>query len=299
MTDITLLDGGLGQMLVRRAGTPPTPLWAGQVMADRPELLVEIHKEFFAAGATLASTNTYVLQRNRLAQAGMEDRFEALYATAMAAALAARDAVAPRGRIAGCIGPIGASYRPELHPPHAEAVALYAEIAQKLAKGGADLILAETVASVAHARAALEGAQAVGLPVWLALTVDDADGRRLRSGEALADVLPLARDGAAAVLVNCSVPEVMPAALEVLGRSPLPFGAYANGFTEIDKGFLQDASTVDALRARSDLGPEAYAADTMAWVEQGATIVGGCCETTTAHIAEVARALRTAGHRIV
>ena len=79
----------------------------------------------------------------------------------------------------------------------------------------------------------------------------------------------------------------------------LPFGAYANGFTQITKAFLKDRPTVDALSARPEMTPSLYADFAMIWVGMGATIVGGCCETTPAHIAELARRLRAAGHRIV
>ena len=99
---------------------------------------------------------------------------------------------------------------------------------------------------------------------------------------------------AAAVLANCSIPEAMPAALEIFAKGDLPFGAYANGFTRITQAFLADRPTVDALSARSDLGPAIYADHVMAWVAQGATIIGGCCEVGPAHIAEIARRLRAA-----
>ncbi len=162
-----------------------------------------------------------------------------------------------------------------------------------------DLILCETVASLAHARAVLEGALTAGMPVWLAVTVDDEDGAKLRSGEPVAEIISIAANGAAAVLANCSAPEAMPAAISALARSGLPFGAYANGFQQITKEFLADRPTVDALQARRDLGPEAYARYALGWVEQGATIVGGCCEVGPAHIAELSRALTVAGHKVV
>jgi S-methylmethionine-dependent homocysteine/selenocysteine methylase len=101
------------------------------------------------------------------------------------------------------------------------------------------------------------------------------------------------------VLINCSRPEAVAAALEIIKGFGKPFGAYANGFTRISEGFLKDAPTVDALEQRTDLGPEAYADFAMGWVGQGATIVGGCCEVGPAHIAELARRLKEAGHEIV
>ena len=90
----------------------------------------------------------------------------------------------------------------------------------------------------------------------------------------------------------------MGAALEIIKGFGKPFGAYANGFTRISEGFLGDAPTVDALEQRTDLDPAAYAEFAMGWVDQGATIVGGCCEVGPGHIAELARRLREAGHVI-
>ncbi len=298
MADIVLLDGGMGQELIHRAGDRPTPLWSTQVMIEHPGMVAQVHGDYFAAGATVATTNTYCIHHDRLEPGGLDADFLDLHRAALGDAAAARR-VAGHGRIAGSIGPLIASYRPDVHPPHDVAVAKYAEVAQVLAPH-VDLIICETVASLAHARAVLEGAMTTGLPVWLSVTVGDRDGSLLRSGEAVADAGALAaRMGAQAVLANCSAPEAMAAALEALRGSGLPFGAYANGFTQITEDFLKDRPTVDALSARRDLGPDAYAAFALGWVGQGATIVGGCCEVGPAHIAALAAALRAAGHRIV
>ena len=285
MTRVTLLDGGMGQELVARSGDAPTPLWSTRVMIDHPGLVHAVHSDYFRAGATVATTNTYAIHHDRLLTFGLDDRFAALHTQALAEAAAAR-AEHGRGRIAGSLGPLVASYRPETHPPHAEAVAKYAEIACLLAPA-IDVLLAETVASLAHARAVLEGAGAAGLPVWLSVTVDDEDGSRLRSGEPLADLAGIVASGASAVLANCSAPEAMAAALAVFADMGLPYGAYANGFQQITKEFLKDSPTVDSLSTRPEMTPALYAGFALRWVEMGATIVGGCCETTPAHIAEV------------
>lgn len=297
MSKITLLDGGMGQELTHRAPEEPTPLWATQVMLDHPGMVQAIHQDYFDAGATVATTNTYAIHRDRLDGTGLEGRFEELHRCALAEAKAASDGRAGV-KVAGSIGPLAASYRPELHPPHAEAVAKYAEVARILAPE-VDFIICETVASLPHARAVLEGAKAAGKPVWLSVTVDDEDGTKLRSGEAVSDVCAIAVEGAAAVLANCSAPEAMAAALGALSKCGLPYGAYANGFEQITKDFLADKPTVDVLNARRDLDPKAYAKYALGWIEQGASIVGGCCEVGPAHITELARALKAAGHQIV
>jgi S-methylmethionine-dependent homocysteine/selenocysteine methylase len=293
---ITLLDGGMGQELLARSGDAPTPLWSTQVMMDHPGLVAAVHADYFAAGAGVATTNTYAIHRDRLDRAGVGDRFAALHDQALSEAGEAR-AQAGRGRIAGSLGPLVASYRPETHPPKSQAVPLYAEIAA-LMKGRVDLILCETVASYAHADAILDGAAAAGVPVWLSVTVDDHDGSLLRSGEPVAGLAGVADGRAAALLANCSAPEAMARAVDALLLSGLPVGAYANGFTMITKDFLKDAPTVDALQARPEMTPALYAQFALGWVRQGATIVGGCCETTPAHIAETARVLTAEGYAL-
>ena len=292
---VTLLDGGVGQELLARAGGEAGSLWATRVLRERPGLLHAVHADYFAAGADVATTNTYAIHRDRLAPAGLGHLFEPLHAAALAEAHAAR-AAHGKGRIAGSIGPLAASYRPDLHPDHDIAVPLYAEVLRMLAPA-VDLLLFETVASLAQARAACAAVEAVGTerPVWLSVTLDDEDGRLLRSGERVAELLPcIAQAPVAALLANCAAPEAMPAALEVLARPGRPFGAYANAFSRTTKAYLAGDAERDGGR---DMGPERYADHAMGWVGQGATIVGGCCEAGPAHVAALAARLRAAGLR--
>ena len=292
MTQITLLDGGMGQELIHRAGDKPTPLWSTQVMVDHPGLVAKVHSDFTAAGATVATTNSYAIHRDRLVGTAMEGQFAELYELGVAEV---RNAGAVR--IGGSIGPLGASYRADVMPEHETAVTLYREVAGLLGPH-VDLIQCETVVSVAHTKAIIEGAKTAGKPVWVAFSVSDQDGTLLRSGEPLANAIAVA-DDAAAVMVNCSTPEVIMAALDVLATSGKPYGAYANGFEKISDGFLEDKPTVDALTMRRDFTPDLYADHAMAWVDHGATIIGGCCEVSPAHIAEIASRLSAAGHNIV
>lgn len=297
MADITLLDGSIGQELVKRSGDRPTPLWSTRAMIDRPKILAQVHDAYFRAGATVATTNTYAIHRSRLVREGIEDQLSALIDAALSGAEQAQ--ATNGGRIAGSLGPLLASYRPDLSPDPDEAAEKFKELAAMMA-ARVDLFLIETVSSLQEAEGALRGATGHEKPVWIAFSVKDDDGTKLRSGEALGDIEPLlSRFRPEVVLINCSRPEAMPAALDILGPMGVPFGAYANGFTGITDGFLEDAPTVDALEQRSDLGPDSYATHAMRWVEQGATIVGGCCEVGPDHIATLAQYLRDAGHRIV
>lgn len=292
MSEIVLLDGGMGQELVHRAGDRPTPLWSTQVMVDHPGLVAQVHRDFVQAGATVATSNTYAIHRDRLKDTEMAGRFEELHRLALSE-------VAGCGakRVAGSIGPLVASYRADVMPDHDVAVELFGEVASQIG-ADVDVILCETVVSVAQTRAILAGASRAEKPIWIAFSVSDQDGTMLRSGEPLSAAVEVAQ-GVEAILVNCSAPEVIPAALAVLAQGGKPFGAYANGFEKISDGFLEDKPTVDALTLRRDFTPELYADHAMAWVELGATIIGGCCEVSPAHIAKIADRLRHAGHVIV
>ena len=297
MAEITLLDGGMGQELVARSGDEPTPLWATRVMMDHPGMVRRVHEDYFAAGATVATTNTYAIHHDRLEKVGLDPMFHALHLRALAEAHEARGARV--ARIAGSIGPLKASYRPDLAEPVDVAAPKYAEVAAILGPH-VDMILCETMASLEMAEAVAKGAQAAGKPVWLSVSVDDHDGSKLRSGEPLAGLAAIvASYPVAVVLANCSVPEAMAAALAELAKLGLPFGAYANGFTHISGNFLKDAPTVKELTHRHDLTPEKYADFAMAWIAMGATVVGGCCEVGPAHIRCLAQRLEAAGHQIV
>ena len=298
MSEITLLDGSIGQELVKRAGKAPTPLWSTTVMIDQPEILRDVHGEYFNVGASVATTNTYPVLYDRLVREGLEDQIETLWAQAVKSARSARDAHGS-GRIAGSIGPLVASYRPDICPSPAKAEELYRDVVAALSPH-VDVLLIETMSSVDQADGALRAATKSGLPVWLAVSVEDFDGSKLRSGENLTDLAPvLNRHDTDAILINCSRPEAVSTAVDIAAQFGRPFGAYANGFTKISQGFLQEAPTVDALQERSDLSPAAYADFAMGWIDQGATIVGGCCEVGPNHIAELAARITAAGHQIV
>ena len=83
-------------------------------------------------------------------------------------------------------------------------------------------------------------------------------------------------------LLNCSFPEVINSGITILSQTTKFFGGYANGFTSIEP--LKTASNVSVLSARTDLGPEEYAKYALNWANQGASVVGGCCEIGPSHI---------------
>jgi len=283
-----ILDGGTGQELVKRAGETASPLWSVKVLAERPELVEEVHSDFLEAGCDVITLASYAATPARLARLGHEADFGRFQSAAIDAASRARDR-AGRGRIAGTLPPLVRDYRPEERLEPGAAMADYERIVEAQA-GGVDLFLCETLPSIEEARIATRAARKSGLPVWTSLTVSETDGRRLRSGEDLAQAAAAAvEEGADAVLANCSPPEAISAAIGVLSDNVETFGAYANGFVSIEA--LRGGANVDRLDAREDLGPQAYARFAARWADAGANMIGGCCEVGPAHIAALVDAL--------
>lgn len=291
MSTITILDGSIGQELVRRFGDLNKPMWGIGVMAENPEILRAVHDDYFASGAEVATTNTYNIHRDRFVRDGIEDDFARLQSLACRIAAEARDAHGS-GQVAGSIGPLGGSYRPDRGNEIDQAAEAFSECAKAQADY-VDFYLIETMSSLDAARGAMRGAKVPGKPVWLAFSVDDEDGSILRSGEPVADAVAVAQEeGAAALLINCSRPEAINTSIPAFAAAGMPVGAYANGFTKITEAFKSDHPEITDLSERHDLGPAAYADFTDQWVKDGATIVGGCCEVGPAHIAEVVRRLK-------
>ena len=298
MRKIALLDGSIGQELVLRSQKTPTPLWSTEVLLENPELVGTIHSEYFRSGATIATTNTYPVLRDRLEKVGLAHKLEALWESALTSALGSRDAHG-KGRVAGSIGPLVGSYRPESCPSPEVAEVSYAQIIKALAPS-VDLFLLETMSSVSQAEGALRAATGSGRPVWLAMTVNDFDGKLLRSGEDLNDLRPLLESFKPdALLINCSRPEAVSTAVEVIRGFGFPFGAYANGFEKISKDFVETSPTVDKLEQRHDLDEKKYSDFAMSWIDQGASIVGGCCEIGPSHILELSKRISSAGFEVV
>jgi methionine synthase I (cobalamin-dependent) len=287
-----VLDGGIGTEILRRDVT-----WADHQVLDRPTVVRAIHRDYVEAGADVISTNTFQLTRRALynhfrddahrrhvGPPDLEDRAERLLRAAARLALEARDAAA-NGRpvaVAGAITTLEWCFRPDLAPTPEQARAEYVETIGTLADAGCDLVLVETVNSVGEARVALEAANAVGLPCWMAFAPTE-DGTLFTGatlGEAEAALAPLGVD---AVLVNCAPPDDCRAGLVELTKVRAgPKGLYPHvGRFDPPEWLFTD-----------EYPPDRYAAEARRWQELGAAVIGGCCGTTPDTIAAVARALR-------
>lgn len=288
---ITILDGGLGQEIIKRSGRELTPMWSAETMLNDPDVVRDVHIDFIKAGAEIITLNTYTATPARMER---DSSLRLLQPIHLNAIKAAQDAIEETGvahvKIAGCLPPLVASYVPEAIPDDEEALKQYRQLVE-LQDEACDLFLCETMSTIREAMAALTAAEESGKPCWVAFTLDDEGDAVLRSGErlqsAIQEISALKPD---AVLLNCSAPETMNKALPVLQTFEGAKGVYANAFETVLP--LAQGETVDVLKARLDVTPENYAAQAEKWVQQGISIIGGCCEVGPEHIRILAEKIR-------
>lgn len=286
---ITLLDGGLGQELIKRSSASPHPLWSTKVMLDEPHLVSEIHRDFCDAGARVICLNTYAISRHRLETFSPEHTVKEMLDAAASTARVGISQSSTHDSVAtvASLPPLNASYDHTVAPDSNSAYAQYSELVG-LQKDTVDGFLLETMSNIAEASAGAKAIRDAGAVGAVAFTLSDSDPQKLRSGEALADAIaavkPFSPD---AIMLNCSTPEVVTEGLKTALASGIRCGAYANGFTSVEA--LVPGSTVDRLVSRKDLGPEEYLEFVKIWIAMGAEIIGGCCEIGPDHI----KAIRT------
>jgi len=286
---LLILDGGTGRELARSGAPFRQPEWSALALIEGPQFVSAVHRSYVDAGADVITTNSYALVPFHIG----EDRFVA--EGAALAALAGRlarevaDAAQRKVHVAGSLPPVCGSYRPDLVDLE-RARPVLAVLVAALAPN-VDHWLAETLSSLTEARLAAEMTAATAKPLWLSFTLEDekpGSEPALRSGESVAEAARLARElGAAALLFNCSQPEVMEAAIraaqaELGPGSLIRLGVYANAFPPM----AADAEANTALcPIREDLTPEGYGRFAHAWHAAGASILGGCCGIGPEHIA--------------
>ena len=300
MTEVILLDGGMGQELIKRSNQPPHALWSAKVLHDEPEIVEAVHCEYILAGSTIITLNNYSLTPERLKRDGASEFFIPLQEKAKEIAISSIEktssSVNHSVKIAGCLPPLIASYRPDLAPSLNECVDSYNVIAEAQ-KDVADLFICETMSSIKEAKAAILSGKETNLPIWVSFTIQDNLESKLRSGESLKEAIESIKDlGVSAILINCSIPEAIDSAFDTLHSNFKSVGAYANGFTSVDS--LEPGGTVDTLQTRKDLDPKNYTNFALGWIESGAKIIGGCCEVGPDHISHLSDSIIKAGYNI-
>jgi S-methylmethionine-dependent homocysteine/selenocysteine methylase len=286
-----ILDGGLGRELKAMGAPFRQPEWSALALMEEPDFVRAAHNAFIEAGADIITTNSYAIVPFHIGEAVFWNRAGELLDLAGQLARSAADSSLHKIQVAGGVPPMFGSYQPDKFDARL-AGEMMGVFRQHLAPY-VDFFMAETHSSIAEALCFLDVFADCRKPIWLSLTLEDAepiDGQpMLRSGELLADLLSsLNGNMPAAVLFNCSQPEVMDDAVrEVVAYSadhanPPQIGVLANAFPLMKKDYKGANASLHDLRG--DITPQAYADFAQKWVASGAGMIGGCCGISPEHL---------------
>jgi homocysteine S-methyltransferase len=294
---VLILDGALATELERRGADLSDPLWSARCLLEQPELIRQVHLDYFRAGARVATTATYQATFEGFAKRGVEHQAAArLMLEAVSLARQARDEfcatlpadLGPRPLIAASVGPYGAmradgsEYRGHYGRTDRELAEFHRPRLEVLARSGADVLAFETLPCLQEALVLAELLDEYpGMSAWLSFSC--RDGAHNSEGEEIGRCARALRDYSqiAAVGVNCTAPEHLP---ELLGRmrehAAQPLVAYPNSGERYEPGAKQ----------WSGKAQHASTAQAGQWIAAGARLIGGCCRTTPADIRALSQA---------
>jgi len=306
---IMVIDGAMGTAIQR--DRPDEAGYRGERFADwpsdlvgnndllnltQPQIIEAIHREYLEVGADILETNTFNATAISLSDYGMAELSYELNYTGAALARAACDEFSTGDKpryVAGVLGPTTrtASISPDVNDPGArnvtydQLVAAYLEAANGLVDGGADILLVETIFDTLNAKAAVFALETLfeergrRWPVIISGTITDASGRTLSGQVTEAFWNSIRHAKPLAVGLNCALgaPEMRPYIAEISRIADTFVSCYPN------------AGLPNAF-AEYDETPERQAGYLADFADAGfVNLVGGCCGTTPAHIAEIAK----------
>ncbi len=309
---VLVLDGAWGTML-QGAQLSPADYRADLIPADheqdvtgdpdllnltRPDVILDVHRQYLAAGADITTTNTFTATSIAQADYGLESLVRDM--NLRGAQLARQAADEAGGKfVAGSVGPLNVtlSLSPRVDEPAFRTTdfervkAAYAEQISALAEGGVDLLLIETIFDTLNAKAAIAAAREVApeLPLWISVTIVDLSGRTLSGQTVEAFWRSIERAEPLVVGVNCALgaAEARPHVAELARLAGTYVAAHPNaGLPNAFGGYDETPDETGLL-----LGEFANAGLV--------NIAGGCCGTTPAHIAKIAAAVAGAAPRVI
>lgn len=266
------LDGATGSNLQKKG--MPSGVCPEQWILEHPEALISLQQEFVAAGSRIVYAPTFTANRIKLREYGLEEKVQQMNRELVSLS---KEAVGDRAYVAGDLTMTGEQLSPIGPLDFEELIDVYKEQIRCLVEAGADLLVVETMMSLQETRAAVIAAREVcDLAVMATLTFE-RDGRTLFGTDPATAAIVLEGLGVAAVGVNCSAgPDKMVELVRAMAEvTDLPVIAKPNaGLPALDK----EGNTC------YDMQPEAFGACMGALVAAGASVLGGCCGSTPAHI---------------
>ncbi len=277
------LDGATGSNLQKKG--MPAGVCPEQWILEHRDIMIGLQRDFVAAGSNIVYAPTFTANRIKLKEYGLEGQIEEINRDLVGIS---REAVGGKAYIAGDLTMTGEQLSPMGKLDFEELVEVYKEQIRYLVEAGVDLLVIETMMSLQETRAAVIAAKEVCDLAIMATLTFESDGRTLFGTDAATAAVVLESLGVAAVGTNCSTgPDKMVNTVRCMAEvTSIPIIAKPNaGLPSLDA----NGNTV------YDMGAEAFGGHMRALVSAGASVVGGCCGTTPAHIRALKEAVQDIG----
>ncbi|MGO5232089.1 homocysteine S-methyltransferase family protein [Thermoguttaceae bacterium LCP21S3_D4] len=277
-----ILDGATGSNL-QNAGMP-VGVCPEQWILEHPQTMIDLQRAYVEAGTQILLAPTFTANRIKLEEYGLADKLVEMNQQLV---VISKEAAGGKALVAGDITMTGQQLYPMGELQFEELVDIYKEQVKVVADAGVDLFIIETMMSLQETRAAVLAIRETSdLPIMASMTYNE-DGRSLYGTDPVTAVVTLQSLGADAVGMNCSTgpEEMLEPIRQTVEYAYVPVLAKPNaGLPELEDGVTVYKTT-----------PEEFAEVGAKLVEEGVSIIGGCCGTTPAHIKALADKVKPMG----
>ena len=298
MSTFKILDGAMGSELIRWGMELPEHIWSAAANLTNPELVLEIHRKYVDAGADYITANTFrttprafgkidglvtecssqALPRD--VEVNKKETVIKSRKSLFTAVELAKEVASNSVKVLGSIASLEDCYSPELFPGKNTAITEFRQLGGWLSDAGVDILLLETMNSIAEAEAGLIALQSFELPIWVSFVMKDDE--HLLSGDLLLDALTLLQDHSVnTVLLNCNPLRRTEKAMILLTENWTgKWGIYPNlGIGEPSpNGRITKYESMEKFTALMEKA-----------IDLGASVVGACCGSTPEQISELSK----------
>ena len=290
-----ILDGGMGQELLKRGLKPQGTLWSASALIEEKyhQLITDTHLDYINAGADVIVTTTFTARRIRLIQNKCEEHFERINTKAVELALKARDISKKNILVAGGL--------PNQYQTYSENLGDDLNLIEKnfydqakLLKSNIDFFYLDVMGSGRECEIALQTIKSFNLPVLVGVHI--RKNGKLPSGENISDIVKKYKEeNWLGIIAACVHPESYEIIVKELKNLDIPYGFKLNAFKNIPDDYAarepliwgKGGNPTKVLGSREDITESKFYEFVKKFKDAGATILGGCCEIRPSHISKI------------
>ena len=294
---VRILDGGMGQHLLSKGLKAKGSLWSGTALIDKKyhQMVIDSHLDFIKSGADVIVTNNFSTRRVRMVQNNVEELFDYANEKAGELALKAKEISKKNVLIAGSLPAQNDTYVVDRRDKRIIEKGFYEQA--KLIKPFVDFFYLDVVSGSKECEIALDVTEKFSLPALIGLHIKK--NGRLPSNESVTEVVKKCEsNNLLGIVLACVSPEIIESVADEMKDLKIPFGYKVNLWKDeepvpVYKFALPTdeigTNPVDTMGSRDDYTGEIFLEFSKKMMSNGATILGGCCETKPAHINAISK----------